>query len=569
MNFTMEQYEGKQFFTYLLSENEATDPLLMGMLLNNRIQGFAAFSVKEEGETKRLCYDVDGLRSMQEIFEETVSRHTLLNSFDKLLSVLASAQDYMIDASAVLLDPQYIFMDPDSFRMALICLPLEAQSESNEKDFFKSVMFHSTFDYNEPCEHVARIMNYLNGSEFDSNSFRALLAELGAGETAEAFVAEPDPFFDLTVSEEAPAEPVTAEPAEQKEEDPFADWFTPKKEEKTEKKVEDDPFADWFTPKKEEKVEKKVEDDPFADWFTPKKEEKVEKKVEDDPFADWFAPKTEKKTETALDEFTTPIVSSRKKTAVEKPAEKESAPAELDFDFFGVEKKPATEAMKLADDLLSAALAATPAEEPKQEEPSLDFDFFAAPETKKSAARLEAEAILDALDLSAPAAEEEPKPETKEKPAEAQEEPARKGGFFSKLRKKEEAPKESAPSVVPYFGSDGETTILNVAQQTKPSAPYLLRSSNQETVVLSKPVFRIGKDKDFSDYCIQDNSAISRRHANIMLRNGDVFIVDNNSTNHTYVNGAMIRSNAEIKLTHGDEIRLANEDFMLYCAGTV
>jgi hypothetical protein len=31
----------------------------------------------------------------------------------------------------------------------------------------------------------------------------------------------------------------------------------------------------------------------------------------------------------------------------------------------------------------------------------------------------------------------------------------------------------------------------------------------------------------------------------------------------------MLRRNTQSKLTHGDEIRLANEDFMLYCAGTL
>ena len=99
------------------------------------------------------------------------------------------------------------------------------------------------------------------------------------------------------------------------------------------------------------------------------------------------------------------------------------------------------------------------------------------------------------------------------------------------------------------------------------NTPYLVRASNRENIYLSKPLFRIGKDREFSDYCIVDNSAVSRRHANFMVRNGDVYIVDNNSTNHTYVNGSMIRSNTEVRLAHGDEIRLANEDFVLYYTG--
>ena len=63
------------------------------------------------------------------------------------------------------------------------------------------------------------------------------------------------------------------------------------------------------------------------------------------------------------------------------------------------------------------------------------------------------------------------------------------------------------------------------------------------------------------DYFIGDNPAISRSHANILSRDGEYYIVDTNSTNHTFVNGEMIQSNVETKLTHGTRVTLANEDF--------
>ena len=85
MNFTVEQWEGRTYLTCPLSE---TDPMLLGMLKNNRIPGFAAF----RAEPQRLCYDIHGLRSMQEIFSQVVSRRTLLNCFDAILAALEAAQ---------------------------------------------------------------------------------------------------------------------------------------------------------------------------------------------------------------------------------------------------------------------------------------------------------------------------------------------------------------------------------------------------------------------------------------------------------------------------------------------
>ena len=111
-------------------------------------------------------------------------------------------------------------------------------------------------------------------------------------------------------------------------------------------------------------------------------------------------------------------------------------------------------------------------------------------------------------------------------------------------------------------GNMGETTVLGVSSAaTIQENPHLIRAKNNEKINLNKPVFRIGKEKSYVDYFIGDNTAISRSHANFISRDGEYFVTDTNSTNHTYVNGVMIQSNVETKLVHGDKVRLANEDF--------
>ena len=89
----------------------------------------------------------------------------------------------------------------------------------------------------------------------------------------------------------------------------------------------------------------------------------------------------------------------------------------------------------------------------------------------------------------------------------------------------------------------------------------LLRLKNNERINIDKPVYRIGKERSYVDYFIGDNSAISRSHANIITRDGKYFVMDTNSTNHTFVNGSMIQSNVEVPLEHGTMLRLADEEF--------
>lgn len=111
-------------------------------------------------------------------------------------------------------------------------------------------------------------------------------------------------------------------------------------------------------------------------------------------------------------------------------------------------------------------------------------------------------------------------------------------------------------------GVAGETALLtaNVTTVVKPR-PYLVRLKNGEKVLIDKPRFRIGKEKSYVDYFIGDNTAISRSHADIIVKGDSYFLVDLNSTNRTFVNGAALQGNSEIQIKNGNRIRFANEEF--------
>ncbi|MEG3007615.1 MAG: FHA domain-containing protein, partial [Oscillospiraceae bacterium] len=110
-------------------------------------------------------------------------------------------------------------------------------------------------------------------------------------------------------------------------------------------------------------------------------------------------------------------------------------------------------------------------------------------------------------------------------------------------------------------GSEGTTLLSN---ETNISYGYLIRENNQEKILINKPVFRIGKEKSYVDYFISDNNAVSRSHADFILKDGKCFILDHNSTNKTFIDGIVIESNKEVLLSDGMKIKLANEEFTYY-----
>ena len=125
------------------------------------------------------------------------------------------------------------------------------------------------------------------------------------------------------------------------------------------------------------------------------------------------------------------------------------------------------------------------------------------------------------------------------------------------------------PNPMP-MGSDGseETGVLNdgssettvLGGQSIPTA-YLIRKKNNERITISKAIFKIGKERRRVDYCVSDNTNVSRAHADIVYRNGEFYVVDNNATNGTTVNGASVAAGQERKIANNDIIKLADEEF--------
>lgn len=111
---------------------------------------------------------------------------------------------------------------------------------------------------------------------------------------------------------------------------------------------------------------------------------------------------------------------------------------------------------------------------------------------------------------------------------------------------------------------DDEGTGL-LEEDTSTHYPTLYRLSTEEQIVINKPVFRLGKERTYTDYFVSNNNAVSRSHADIVTRNYRYYIIDLNSKNKTFVNNQVIPVQVETELHNGDSIRLGNEEFV-FCA---
>jgi len=491
------------YLVYAIKEEDSVDSMSLGMLTNNKIHGLAQTLFTQMDSQKYIKFNVSAKVSVAQFFAGAVNKKRLLGVFTGIVNAMLAAEDYMLDPASIIMDMDYIFTDVSTCETDLICLPI-IDTEAKQTDlgmFFRNIMFNTQFDQTENCDHVARIINYLNGTPlFSLNDFKKLLEEIQE-QKAQPVVTKVKP------------ETTTTDSAQQQKKQPVVNQ-TPANQ-----SGGSQPAAGQL----------RVNNTPANTAGTGTNV----------PPATKTQPAQQPETTGPEISFFYLMQHYNKENAAaykaQKEAKKRAAAA-------GKGKAPAQQA---------------PAQKKPQNTPPADTGFgFAVPGQAAPAAQA---SVQPAVQQTAPAQKAAPQ----NTPAQSQ---AGAGQGQQPAYVPREVPQGQAANfgetTVLGGGAIGETTVLTAAQNpNKMIAPHLIRKKNNEKISLNKPVFRVGKERSYVDYFIGDNTAISRSHANFITREGEYFVVDTNSTNHTFVNGTMIQSNVETAIAHGDTIRLANEDF--------
>lgn len=121
---------------------------------------------------------------------------------------------------------------------------------------------------------------------------------------------------------------------------------------------------------------------------------------------------------------------------------------------------------------------------------------------------------------------------------------------------------DEATGLLSDDNNEDEATGLLAENNANVRFPTLFRVLTNETIIVNKPVYRIGKEKSYVDYFVTNNIAVSRSHADIITRGGKFFIKDLNSKNHTYINNQELPIMFEVEIHDGDRLKLGNEEFV-------
>lgn len=560
MSFTYENQGNNTYLVYKIGASDNVDTMSLGMITNNKIDGIVPTLFTQSDTDRFIKYNISAKVSAKEFLSGVVNKKRLLGVFISVLKAIKSTEEYMIDARSLLIDLEHIYVDVSKCDAMLVCLPLVRQNESvNIPMFFKQIMFSTQFDQNENCDYVAQIINYLNSTPvFSVDAFEKLLIDIDADNLNIA-------ASKAVAGQQKPVQPQSQSQSQQPK--PMQPAMNQLKNTQVQTNM---PSQGKMQSQRETQSANNVVQPNQVNFAVPNMNPQNQNRINNNVqmgtnISGTYVETTSDKQMSMFGLLT--HYSKENKQIYERQKAQRKAQKEA-------EKNGA--AMPGQNVKASNASFAIPGQPPQQRpQPAQAQPQNVMPQQPQQQFVQPQRQLTQSNQPQRQFAQPQPMPQAQQKPAQqVQPQPVQNQNTNTGMTGNPSVPPQILENMT-KAGNFGETTVLGVgseagettvlgASQAQIIKPYLLRIKNNERIELNKPVFRIGKERSYVDYFVSDNTAVSRSHANIINKDNEFYIVDTNSTNHTYVNGSMIQSNVETKIEHGTKIRLANEDFEFF-----
>lgn len=560
MSFTYENQGNNTYLVYKIGASDNVDTMSLGMITNNKIDGIVPTLFTQSDTDRFIKYNISAKVSAKEFLSGVVNKKRLLGVFISVLKAIKSTEEYMIDARSLLIDLEHIYVDVSKCDAMLVCLPLVRQNESvNIPMFFKQIMFSTQFDQNENCDYVAQIINYLNSTPvFSVDAFEKLLMDIDADNLNIA-------ASKAVAGQQKPVQPQSQSQSQQPK--PMQPAMNQLKNTQVQTNM---PSQGKMQSQRETQSANNVVQPNQVNFAVPNMNPQNQNRINNNVqmgtnISGTYVETTSEKQMSMFGLLT--HYSKENKQIYERQKAQRKAQKEA-------EKNGA--AMPGQNVKASNASFAIPGQPPQQRpQPAQAQPQNVMPQQPQQQFVQPQRQFTQSNQPQHQFAQPQPMPQAQQKPAQqVQPQPVQNQNANTGMTGNPSVPPQILENMT-KAGNFGETTVLGVGSEAGETAvlgtsqaqiikPYLLRIKNNERIELNKPVFRIGKERSYVDYFVSDNTAVSRSHANIINKDNEFYIVDTNSTNHTYVNGSMIQSNVETKIEHGTKIRLANEDFEFF-----
>lgn len=114
----------RTFLTYKYKKVQDIDDVILQLLNEADIEGFAESHMNKAKST--VNYDVTGYRKWSEFSSDELTPEVMASAMENLYHLLAYLEDSFIDIEYVLLDKEYIYINPGNGKLVILVVPCQA-----------------------------------------------------------------------------------------------------------------------------------------------------------------------------------------------------------------------------------------------------------------------------------------------------------------------------------------------------------------------------------------------------------------------------------------------------------
>ena len=181
MNYSFEnEKQGMtNFLVYKKKRNDELDSVTIGMISNHRINGVIPFVYQQIDQEICFKYNISSMTTLKDYFSGIVSKRMFLTVLKSLVNTFAVVDEYMLEFSVIVLEQEYIFVDPKTAEASVIMLPFKREDTVTIVDFIRMLSCSVHYDEMEDRSYIASILSFLNSNQFfDIQEFEQLMDKI-------------------------------------------------------------------------------------------------------------------------------------------------------------------------------------------------------------------------------------------------------------------------------------------------------------------------------------------------------------------------------------------------------
>ena len=174
--------KGAAFLTVEVKKGQQITERELYGISSGEVTGLIPMTVTERFGASLLVYPIDGLALLADYLAEPVDKVLFSRLLSSILEGIRGVKQAVFNEASLLLDPDYLFVDPESGCARLIYIPIATYDcETELRALLQCLVTYGSFDENEDTGYVQRFIEILNeGVSFSLYAMEEYARELEA-----------------------------------------------------------------------------------------------------------------------------------------------------------------------------------------------------------------------------------------------------------------------------------------------------------------------------------------------------------------------------------------------------